>query len=76
MAHADKTVIVTGGNSGLGVETARTILREGGRVARRHRRPQPAALRRGGEPAESRVRDLASRGDGARPRLAGGGPSI
>ena len=29
MTKSDKTVIVTGGNSGLGFETARAILHEG-----------------------------------------------
>jgi NAD(P)-dependent dehydrogenase (short-subunit alcohol dehydrogenase family) len=69
VTKADKTVIVTGGNSGLGFETARAILREGDgwHVVIAGRSPQRCAAaasrlshETGTPPVEAMVLDLAS----------------
>ena len=76
MDKANKTVIVTGGHSGLGFEAARAILRAGGGwhviiAGRSPERCEAAATRLG-----PRVRQPKCRGDGAESRLAGVDPAI
>ena len=76
VTNANKTVIVTGGNSGLGFETARAILQAGDGwhvviAGRSAQRCEEAASRLSHETGTPSVEAIS-----AGPRLAGGDPAV